>query len=60
MESYKVLIGASVVVDEVDKEVFGVEQGHDCLRDLYPRPMHARVGVVGAAYLADLVVLEDV
>ena len=60
MESYEVLLGASAVVDEVDKEVIGVEQVDDSLWDLYPRPHHARVGAVGAAYLADLVVLEEV
>ena len=49
-----------VVINEVDEVAFGVEQVDDCLRDLYPRPLHARVGVVGAAYLVDLAVVEEV
>ena len=60
MKLYEVLLRVSVVVDEVDKEVFGVEQVDDCRWNLYPRPLHASVRVVGASYLADLVVLEEV
>ena len=60
MKLYEVLLHASVVVDEVDKEVFGVEQVNDCLWDLYPRPRYARVGAVGTAFLAELVILKEI
>ena len=54
------LLNLTVVVDKVDKEAFGIEQVDDCLRDMYLRPLHARVGVVDAAYLADLVIFVEV
>ena len=53
------LLGSSVVVKEVDKEVLGVEQVNDSLRDQNSRPLHARLGAIDATYL-DLVLLEEV
>ncbi len=60
MKLYELLLRVSVVVDEVDKEVFDVEKVDDCPWDMYPRPLNACAGAVGAAYLADLVLLEEV
>ena len=44
----------SAVVDEVDKEVFDVEEA------ISPATACTRRGYISAAYLVDLVVLEDV
>ena len=54
------LLTFHVVVDEICEEAFGVERAYDCLMDMFPRPLHARVRVVGAAYLVDLVVFKEV